>query len=218
MPGLRVQKNAWCFTYLDSAAYCLNAAYGLGFGKMSWENQIFGTFVKELSFKPYKCVVRCQCHRHPEPTTAGSQFSFLSAQNILEQLSRSDSRSEFQLLSVLSKAFLKKALATSVMSDDSQSVIAVHATLVYLAALHFAAAEYQTVVDLCSPVLQEPPVFFLSELLNAGCLFFINDVVGIFGFSLLSRRFSEYNCMQSSKRQIVLDLRLSPKCLLTTVS
>ena len=209
MPAVKLPDNVWCFTYLVSAATCLNATYSLGSGKMSWENDKFVTFVKQHSVKPYKYVVRCQYHRYPEPTTAGSQFPFLRAQNILGHLSGSDSRSEFQLVSFLSKAFLKKSLATSFISDDSQSVIAVPATLVYLAALHFAAEDYQTVLDLCSPVLQEPPVFLQSETINAGCLFFIDDVIRIVGFCLLSRRFSEYNFMQSSKMHIFLDLRLN---------
>src|SRR6218665_3346347 len=206
---ITVPENVWCFTYLSSAAFCLNAAYGLGSGKISWESEVYFMFVKELYVKPYKYIVRCQYHRYPDSTTAGSQFPFLRAQTILEQLSGLDSCSEFQLVSLLSKGFLKKALETSFISDDSQSLIAVPATLVYLAALHFAAAEYQTTVDLCLKVLQELPVFFHSETLNAGCLFFIDDVLRIVGFCLLSRKFSGH--VHSNKSQIYLDLRLTPE-------
>src|SRR6218665_423535 len=48
-----------------------------------------------------------------------------------------------------------------------------------------------------------------NETLNAGCLFFIDDVVRIVGFSLLCKRFSENKRLTG--RQIFLDLRLSPK-------
>ena len=48
-----------------------------------------------------------------------------------------------------------------------------------------------------------------NETLNAGCLFFIDDVVRIVGFCLLCKKFGE--TMNFRKRQIYLDLRLTPK-------
>src|SRR6218665_5758 len=197
-----MSENVWWFTYLGSALLCWYAAYGIGFGNISWDSEVFVTLVKELSLKPHMHAVRCQYHRYPELTTPGRRFQFLRAQNILEQLRGFNSRSQFQLVSLLSKAFLNKALRSDSLVNDSQSDIIVPATLVYLAALHFAASEYQTVVELCSPVLQNPAMFFQSETLNASCLLFVDDVIRIVAFCLLSRNFSERNIFQFSKRQI----------------
>ena len=207
MDALPIPENVGCFTHLDSAVFCLNVAYGLGSGKISWKSEVFIEFVKELSLK--RNIVTYQYYSYPEIQVAktGSQFQFLRAQIFLEHLNGSDSNLEFQLVFLTSKAFLKEALILASQSDDSESDIIVPATLVYLAGLHFAASQYQTVIDLCSPVLQEPPVFFESETLNAGCLFFIDDVARIVGLYLLS--IIEH--VRFNKRQIYLDLRLAPK-------
>ena len=204
MSILPIPENVRCFTYFDTTLYSLNAAYDLKCGQISWDSELFAEYVKGIFLKPK--IVRCQYHIFPKPLTAErSQFQFLRAQDLMENLTGLNSRSEFQLLSLLSKEFLRKALEC----DDSQSNIIAPAALVYLAALHFATSEYQIVIDLCSAVLMDQTTHVENETLNAGCLFFIDDVVRIVGFCLLCKKLNEN--MHYSKRQIYLDLRLTPK-------
>src|SRR6218665_2006707 len=94
-------------------------------------------------------------------------------------------------------------------SDDSESEIIVPATRIYRAVLNFVASLYQTVVDLCLPVLQKPPVHLQSETFNAGCFIFIDDIVRIVRCCLLSRNFSRHMCF--NRTQFYFDLRLMPK-------
>ena len=123
----------------------------------------------------------------------------------MENLTGSNGRSQFQLLSLMPKVHLRQVL----QCDDSQSNIIAPAALVYLAALHFAISEYQIVIDLCSAGLMNQTTHMNYETLNAGCLFFIDDVVRIVGFCLLCKRFTEYT--NFSGRQIDLDLRVTPE-------
>ena len=204
MSILPIPENIWCFTYFDSTLCSLNAAYGLECENISWDSDVFDEYIKAIFLKPK--IVRCQYHIFPTPsTTEISRFQYLRAQNFMENLTGSNSRSEFQLMSLLAKEFLRKALE----KDDSQSNIIAPAALVYLAALHFATSENQIVLDLCSAVLMCETTHVENETLNAGCLFFIDDVVRIVGFCLLCKKFSER--MHFRKRQIYLDLRLTPK-------
>ena len=57
----------------------------------------------------------------------------------MENVTGSNSRSEFQIMSILAKEFLRKALEC----DNSQSSGIASAALVNLAALYFATSEYK---------------------------------------------------------------------------
>ena len=203
MSILPMPENVSCFRYFDITLFSLHAMNGLCCGKMSWNCESFVEYIKGICFKPK--IVRCQYHNFPEPSTAGkSQLQFLLAQDFMENLTGLNSPSEFQLLSLISKELLRRALDC----EDSQSNGIAPAALVYLAALHSASSEHQIVIDLCSAVLMDHTTHVENETLNSGCLFFIDDVVRIVGFYLLCKTFREN--MHFCKKQIYLDLRLTP--------
>ena len=131
-------QNVSCFTYYDILLHLLNAAYGLGCGEISWDSSLFVELVNAISMQ--RKITRSKFHNFPKAYTAqSSQFQFLRAQGLMENLTGSNSRSEFQLVSLMSKEFLRKAL----QYDDSKSNGIAPAALAYLAALHFATSEYQ---------------------------------------------------------------------------
>jgi len=160
--------------YFDKAMFCLNTAYSLGSGEISSNIQLF-EYVKGIFLK--RKIVMYRYHNiFPEPLEAeNSECHCLRAQDMMENITGLNSYSEFQLLSLMSKEFLRNALE----GEDSQSHIIAPAALVYLAALHFATSEYQIVIDLCSEILMDQKSHIKYETLNAGCLFFINHVARI---------------------------------------
>src|SRR6218665_2936198 len=197
---LLIPENVWCLNYFDATLYSLNIAYNLTCGQISWDSIVFAEYIKGISMT-HKAV-RCQYHIYPIPLRAErSQLTFLRAQEFMENLTGSNSRAEFQLLSELSK----EALRQSVQCYDTQANAIAPAALIYLAALHFASTEYQIAIDLCSSVLESPTTDIEIETLNAGCLLFIDDVARIVGLSLLYKKFNE-NMHLKKKRQIYLDL------------
>src|SRR6218665_299603 len=170
---------------------------------MSWGSELFLEFVKRGIFLKPK-IIKCQFHEFPIPSSADeSQCQLLHAQDLMENLTGSNNPPEFKLLSLLSKEFLRKALRC----EDSQFHDIAPTALVYLAALHFATSEYQMVIDLCSSVFMSHTSRL--ETLNAGCLFFIDDVVRIVGLLLLCKTFNEHICY--IKQHIYLDLRITPQ-------
>src|SRR6218665_2070828 len=205
MAVLPVPEDVGCFTLFDKALCSLNAGYGLHNGKMVWDSDLFFKYIKGFCSKPKS--VKCHFHRLPMPIKAeGSQFHLWQAHTLMENLTGLNGASEFQLLSLLSKGLLGKALKC----DDFQSNGLALATTVYLAALHFATSEYQIVIDLCSSIFIGLSTHIENETLNAGCLFFIDDVVRIVGFYLLCKKFRE-NDRFTTRRQVSHDLRLTPK-------
>src|SRR6218665_1101542 len=97
----------------------------------------------------------------------------------MENLIGSRNLLEFQLVSLISKEFLRKALDC----DDFQFNIIGRAALVYLSTLYFATSEYKTVIDLCSTALMDQPTGFLKVwklritiLLKTNACVFINCV------------------------------------------
>jgi len=200
---LPTADNDCCFTNSDTTMYSLQIVNALESGSMSWGSELFLEFVKRGIFLKPK-IIKCQFHEFPIPSSADeSQCQLLHAQDLMENLTGSNNPQEFKLLSLLSKEFLRKAL----QCEDSQFHDIAPTALVYLAALHFATSEYQMVIDLCSSVFMSHTS--LIETLNAGCLFFIDDIVRIVGFWLLYKTFNENICY--SKQHIYLDLRLTPK-------
>ena len=197
-------EDVSCFRYLGKTLYSLLYANGIDCGKMSWNEELFFSFIKGICFKP-KFVV-CPYHNFPQPfTSAGSRLKFLLAQNIMEHLTGLNGHSECQLLSFVSREFLRIALECA----DSQSNGIVPPALVYLAALYFASSANQMVIDLCSEVLMDETIHEGSETLNAGCLFFIDDVVRIVGVYLICQKFS--GNVHFSKGKMYVDLRLTPR-------
>jgi len=202
---LETAENIWCFTYYDAALNSLSATYCLDCGKLSWDSGLFVEYVKANSLQPK--IVRCQHHIFPKPSIAArSQVNLILAQDLMEHVTGSNSRSEFQIMSILAKEFLRKALEC----DNSQSSGIASAALVNLAALYFATSEYQMVKDLCSAVLMGQTTYVEKETLNAACLFFIDDVVRIVGFWLLIITCRD-NVRYNKRKKIFLDLRLTPE-------
>src|SRR6218665_2871363 len=94
----------------------------------------------------------------------------LARRAIMQNLTGSNynSRSEFQLLSVLSQEFLRKTLEY----DDCKSYGIAPAAMTYLAALHFASSQFQQTTRFCLAVIETSDMD--DETLNAGCLLFID--------------------------------------------
>ena len=141
-------RNVLCLTYSDIQRYILHAAYGLGCGEISWDSSFFVGLVNAISTHPK--IIKSQHHNFPKMIIErSSRFNFLRALTLLENLTGSNSCSEIQLLPLMIKQFLIKALKY----DGSVSNGIAHAALTYLAALHFAASEYQEATRLCLAVL-----------------------------------------------------------------
>jgi len=134
-----------------------------------------------------------------------SRFQFLRAHRLMENLTGPTGSSEFQLVSLIAKESLRRAL----VYDDSQLNDNASATLAYMAALHFGASEYQQAIRLCLAVLSDQTYSMDKETLNAGCLLFIDDVARIVGLCLLYKKII-YNDLDYIGRRHYLDLRLSP--------
>src|SRR6218665_2013880 len=100
---LPTTDNDCCFT---------NNVYSLQIvnGSMSWGSELFLEFVKTGIFLKPK-IIKCQFHEFPIPSSADeSQCQLLHAQDLMENLNGSNNHPEFQLLSLLSKEFFRKAL------------------------------------------------------------------------------------------------------------
>src|SRR6218665_308955 len=196
--------SAFCLTNFDAALLVLNIAHALECGYILWDSRLFADHVKEFCFK--NDIVMCQFQIYPKSYTAeSSQIQFLRALDFMTNLTKSDGHAKFQLMSLISKECLKKAIEC----DDSQSKGIAHAAMVYLAALHFASSEDEIVIDICLAVLMDQTIDMNHETLNAGCLLFIEDVARIVGFCLAWKMFTTK--IHYNKKQIHLDLRLTPK-------
>src|SRR6218665_2116492 len=94
--------------YFDKAMFCLNTAYSLGSGEISSNIQLF-EYVKGIFLK--RKIVMCRYNIFPEPLEAeNSECHCLRAQDMMENITGLNSYSEFQLLSLMSKEFLRNAL------------------------------------------------------------------------------------------------------------
>src|SRR6218665_1989020 len=196
-------EKVLCFTYYDNVLHILHAAYGIGCGEISWENRIFVDLVIAISMQPK--VIRSRYHNFPKAYTAqGGRVQFLHAHDLLKNLAGLNSCSEFRLLVLMAKEFLRRALEY----ENSESNGIAPAALAYLAALHFATAEYQLAIRFCQSVLSDHTFQKDEEILNAGCLLFIDDIARIVGFYLLHKKITETN-FQCIGRRLYFDLRLS---------
>ena len=128
----------------------------------------------------------------------------------MEHLNGTISPLEFKLVSQMSNGLLRKALEC----EDSKSKTIARATLAYMAALHFAASEYETAIDLCSRlILNQTTEEEENETMNAGCLLYIEDIARIIGFYLLFRQI-KYD-FHYNRRLHLLDLRITPEVFAT---
>jgi len=202
MTYLQTITKVLCFKYYDILLFILHVAYALCYEELSLDSSLFVEFVEAISMQPK--IIRSQYHNFPKTYKAQSGwYQFLRAQDLMQNLTGSNSRSEFQLVSLMSKELLRKALE----SDGSKSNGIAPAALAYLAALHFATSEYQPAIRFCSAVLADQTSHKEQETLNAGCLLFIDDIATIVGLYLLHTKIT--NDLHYIGRQLYLDLRLS---------
>src|SRR6218665_1072145 len=216
--GLKMDGN-WKMRYLPTTQFLgmayygimlhmLETVHGLDCEDFSWNSQLFlafVAFVKENSMQSK--IVRSQYHNFPNTFTAkSSHFQFLRAQSLMENLTGSNSHSEFYVLSFTAKQLFRKALK----HQDSISNGIAHAALAYLASIHYATSEYQEATRLCSAIQLNQTSKDNREMLNAGCLFFIDDVARIVGLCALHKRITEDN-LHHTNRRLYLDLRISPE-------
>jgi len=123
----------------------------------------------------------------------------------MENLTESNDDLEFEIMVKISHLFLLTALECK----DSKRNTLVKATLSYRSALHFAVSEYQIAIDLASTVIMNDYCEKEDEeTLNAGCLFYLEDVSIIIGFYLFYLKIK--NDLHYTKRQVFFDLRLTP--------
>src|SRR6218665_2359872 len=230
MADLPAIATVSCFTYYDILLHILHTAYALGCGEITWDGSLFVESLNAFSMQPK--IVRSKYHNFPKACPvkiSRFHFHFRSAKFLMENLTGSNSRPEFKLLSLVTKEFLRKALehddATLISNgsvsaallhlaasecDDSQSSGIVPSALACLAALHFASSEYHEAARLCSAVFMGQTSKEDKESLNAGCLLFIDDVARIVGLCLLQKKITENNLYYANRR-LYLDLRLSPE-------
>jgi len=209
-------KTSWELRYLPPTqflglAYCdillhiLQTVYGLDCGEISWDSSVFLELVKAISMQSK--IVRSQYHNFPNTfSTQSCNFQFRRAQGLMENFTGSNNHSECHILSLIAKQLLRKALK----HQDSTCSGIVPAALAYLAAIHYAASEYQEATRLCLAVLMDETSKEHEETLNAGCLLFIDDVARIVGLCVLQKRITEDHIRHTSRR-LYLDLRLSPE-------
>src|SRR6218665_191960 len=202
---LATTQTVSCFKYYDLLLHNLQLADYLSSGEISCNCSLFVEFVNAMSLKPK--IIRSQYHNFPKTyRTESSRYQFMRAQGLMENLTGLGSRSEFQLVYLMSKELLRRTLE----ADCSESNGITRAALVYLAALHVASSEYEESIRLCSAVLVEQTPREEKETLNAGCLLFIDDVARIVGLCVLHKKITDIN-LHYIGRCLYLDLRLSPE-------
>ena len=90
--------------------------------------------------------------------------------------------------------------------------------MAYLAALHFAASEYQIATVLCPRVIMNRRLENEeTETLNAGCLLYIDDIMKIIGFYRIFKKATEAPLDHAPLKatRFFLTFVLSQKCLHT---
>ena len=197
-------ENELCFKYFDSLLFVLHLAHSFNCGEVYLDSGLFVELIKKISMHPK--IIRSLYHNFPRTRTVHSgRFQFLRALDLMQNLTESNSQSEFQLVFIISTEYFRKALE----HDDSQFNGIGRAALSYLAALHFASSEYKRAIRFCLTVLTDQTHQERKETLNVGCLLFIDDVARIFGLCLLNKKINDIN-LNYIGRRLYLDLRLSP--------
>ena len=205
MRYLQTMQDVSSFANHDILLHILHTAYGLDCGEISWDGSLFVELVNTTSMQAK--TIRSLYHNFPKTFKEQSGWlQFPRAQCLMENLTGSNSHSERQILTLVTKELLKKVLK----HDGSIYHGIVPAALTYLAAIYFAASEYQEARPLCSSVLMDQTSQEDRETLNAGCLLFIDDVARIVGLCVLYKKITENN-FHFTNRRIYLDLRLLPE-------
>ena len=198
-------ENDLCFVYYDKLLHILHGMHALSCGEMSYTSMLFVELVNTISMKPN--IIRSKYHNFPNAcTTHDGQFQFHRVQDLMKNVTGSNSQPEFQLIVLMSKTLLRNALEY----DDLRSDRITPAALAYLASLHFATSEYQQAKRLCLSILVDQTPETNMEALNAGCLLFIDDVTRIAGLCVLHKKTTGMN-IHYINRRLCPDLRLSPK-------
>src|SRR6218665_1766646 len=179
-----------CFWTYSSMLYILQSAHSLCFNELLYP--FFVEIIREISIKP-KSVI---CRHHNIPYRSGvafiydseSQFYFRKAEDLMENLTGSNGDGEFKVVSEIAKL----ALIQVFQCEDSNRNNFERSTLAYLAALHFAASEYQVATGLCSRVIMDEKLENEeTETLNAGCLLYIDGIIEIIGFNRVFNKATE---------------------------
>src|SRR6218665_1017735 len=137
-------EKVLCTKYYDMLLHCLQFVYYLSNGEISWECRLLVEFVQAMSLQPK--VIMSQYHKFPRTSRAeGSRYQFMRAQSLIENLTGYNGRSEFQLVSLMSKDLLRRIseAGRSEFYDD------ITAELFDLAALPIASV-HQEVIRFCS--------------------------------------------------------------------
>jgi len=197
-------QNVSCFRYYIIQLYILHAANALDYGEISWDSSLFVELVQTTSAQPK--IIKSTYHNFPKTyIEQSSRFQFLRAHTLMENLTGSNSPAELQLLCLMIKQFLTKALKYDVSISNGITP----AALAYLAALHVATSEYQEATRLCLAVLMDKTSQENKETLNAGCLLFIDNVARIVGLCVLQKQLT-VSKLAYINRRLYLDLRFSP--------
>ena len=128
------------FPQFVKVLFSLHAANALCWQQVTYDSNIITEFVREVSWQSK--VLKSRHHNFPKPNRASLDRSFvlfLTSQGLMENLTGTISPLEFKLVSQMSKVLLGKALEC----EDSKFKSIANATLVYMAALHFATSEYR---------------------------------------------------------------------------
>src|SRR6218665_3691542 len=196
-----------CCCFYASVLRILHAVHVLDYKEMDSDSECFVDIISQFSFKPK--VLRSKHHNFPKPSAtivSRSQLLFLEAQDLMENLPGSPDCPEFKLLSQVSSSLLRKALECEVSKTSTLTM----AILAYMGGLHFAVSEYEAAEDICSRIIRNQTSDQENkELLNAGCLLYIEDIAKINGFYLIFRQI-KFN-LNYSKKWMLFDLRLSPE-------
>jgi len=199
-----------CFWTYSSMLYILQSAHSLCFNELLYP--FFVEIIREISIKP-KSVI---CRHHNIPYRSGvafiydseSQFYFRKAEDLMENLTGSNGDGEFKVVSEIAKLSLIQVF----QCEDSNRNNFERPTFAYLAALHFAASEYQVAAGLCSRVIMDEKLENEeTETLNAGCLLYIDGIIEIIGFNRVFEKVTEAPLQRTEIHQIFLDLRLKPE-------
>src|SRR6218665_2997668 len=207
MTYLPITKKNRCYTSYVNLLCILQVAHGLRYGEISWDCRLFVEFVQVISMQPE--IIRSKHHNFPKTYTVESGwFQFRRSQDLMRNLTGSNynSRSEFQLLSLLSEEFLRKTLEY----DDCTANGIAPAAKAYLAALLFARSEYQHAVICCLATIADQTSDTDKESLNARCLLFVDGVATIVGLFLLHKK-TTHNNLNYIFTWLYFDLRVSSK-------
>src|SRR6218665_3325443 len=198
-----------CYRFFGSMLRLLQGARLIG---LQWEGSASEIYrgcqlIKTVSEKTK--FMRSRYHHLPKPfddEVENSLLFFLTALDVMENLTGSSDHLEFKMMSEISKVLLTWASEYK----DSKSNALAKANLSYLAALHFSASEYEIARDCCSRVIVIERVDENeTETLNASCLLYIENISNIVGFYLIFIKIKA--ALYYTRRQFFLDLRLAPE-------